>query len=92
MLSIIFLDCNTEYILFSYIVEEKPEPIALVKTFDSMLAAYEGFCNLKQVFFRLPFTMWITSQKLQSTLTEQEVGNRKGKKLVVFLKFRSKLV
>lgn len=25
--------------------------LSLVKTFDSLLAVYEGFCNLKQVAF-----------------------------------------
>nr|GMD69890.1 probable receptor-like serine/threonine-protein kinase At5g57670 [Ipomoea batatas] len=29
--------------------EDKGELLSLVKTFDSVLAAYEGFCNLKQV-------------------------------------------
>ncbi|KAM3358277.1 protein kinase STUNTED-like [Capsicum galapagoense] len=32
---------------------EKSEPLSLVKSFDSMLAAYEGFCNLKQVHLKL---------------------------------------
>ncbi|KAK4379768.1 hypothetical protein RND71_001630 [Anisodus tanguticus] len=32
---------------------EKSEPLSLVKSFDSMLAAYEGFCNLKQVQLKL---------------------------------------
>ncbi|KAL1535104.1 protein kinase STUNTED-like [Salvia divinorum] len=32
---------------------EKSDLLSLVKTFDSMLAAYEGFCNLKQVDLKL---------------------------------------
>ncbi|MCD7450161.1 hypothetical protein HAX54_003942 [Datura stramonium] len=32
---------------------EKSAPLSLVKSFDSMLAAYEGFCNLKQVHLKL---------------------------------------
>lgn len=32
---------------------DKSEPLSLVKSFDSMLAAYEGFCNLKQVHLKL---------------------------------------
>ncbi|KAL6570061.1 hypothetical protein OROMI_014575 [Orobanche minor] len=32
---------------------EKSSLLSLVKTFDSMLAAYEGFCNLKQVDLEL---------------------------------------
>lgn len=30
--------------------EDQSSLISLVKTFDSMLSAYEGFCNLRQVF------------------------------------------
>lgn len=33
--------------------EDKTSLLSLVKTFDSVLAAYEGFCNLKQVFLVL---------------------------------------
>ncbi|KAH6784823.1 kinase with adenine nucleotide alpha hydrolases-like domain-containing protein [Perilla frutescens var. hirtella] len=32
---------------------DKSDLLSLVKTFDSMLAAYEGFCNLKQVDLKL---------------------------------------
>ncbi|VFQ94521.1 unnamed protein product [Cuscuta campestris] len=32
---------------------DKSEMLRLVKTFDSVLAAYEGFCNLKQVDLKL---------------------------------------
>ncbi|KAK6140402.1 hypothetical protein DH2020_025859 [Rehmannia glutinosa] len=32
---------------------EKSSLLSLVKTFDSVLAAYEGFCNLKQVDLKL---------------------------------------
>ncbi|KAK4424875.1 Receptor-like cytosolic serine/threonine-protein kinase RBK1 [Sesamum alatum] len=32
---------------------DKSSLLSLVKTFDSLLAAYEGFCNLKQVDLRL---------------------------------------
>lgn len=32
---------------------DKSEPLSLVKSFDLMLAAYEGFCNLKQVHLKL---------------------------------------
>ncbi|CAH9127938.1 unnamed protein product [Cuscuta epithymum] len=32
---------------------DKSEMLALVKTLDSMMAAYEGFCNLKQVNLKL---------------------------------------
>ncbi|CAN4112663.1 unnamed protein product [Withania somnifera] len=32
---------------------DKSEPLSLVRSFDSMLAAYEGFCNLKQVHLKL---------------------------------------
>nr|GMC82305.1 probable receptor-like serine/threonine-protein kinase At5g57670 [Ipomoea batatas] len=33
-------------------ISDKSEMLSLVKTFDSMVAAYEGFCNLKQVDLR----------------------------------------
>lgn len=32
-----------------YSVESTGSLLSLVKTFDSMLSVYEGFCNLKQV-------------------------------------------
>ncbi|GFY91350.1 kinase with adenine nucleotide alpha hydrolases-like domain-containing protein [Actinidia rufa] len=35
------------------ITESKSTLLSLVKTFDSMLAAYEGFCSLKQVDLKL---------------------------------------
>lgn len=33
----------------SLFVESTGSLLSLVKTFDSVLAVYEGFCNLKQV-------------------------------------------
>ncbi|KAL2458120.1 Protein kinase protein with adenine nucleotide alpha hydrolase-like domain [Abeliophyllum distichum] len=37
------------YCLFILCEEGKASLLSLVKTFDSVLAAYEGFCNLKQL-------------------------------------------
>lgn len=34
--------------------EDKSNLLSLVKAFDSVLNAYEGFCNLKQVFLIFP--------------------------------------
>lgn len=36
-------------VLIFWIADGTASLLSLVKTFDSMLAVYEGFCNLKQV-------------------------------------------
>ncbi|PIN17300.1 Serine/threonine protein kinase [Handroanthus impetiginosus] len=45
---------------------DKSTLLALVKTFDSLLAAYEGFCNLKQVDLKLKFCRGSPVRKLLS--------------------------
>lgn len=39
--------------------EDKATLLSLVKKFDSLLAAYEGFCNLKQVNFLYNFNFYV---------------------------------
>ncbi|CAM8948918.1 unnamed protein product [Rhodiola kirilowii] len=41
------------HVLSNSVVEGPSSLFALLKTFDSMLAVYEGFCNLKQVDLKL---------------------------------------
>jgi hypothetical protein len=49
------------------IVESTASLLSLVKTFNSMLSVYEGFCNLKQVSLSnhiaiSTFYVWMPSQ------------------------------
>lgn len=61
------------FYLFIYFVleEDKAKLLSIVKAFDSLLAAYEGFCNLKQVqsFFVL-FYGWEEKKKNERNVSE----------------------
>ena len=41
--------CLDLWLIWSLVAEGTASLLSLVKTFDSVLAVYEGFCNLKQV-------------------------------------------
>lgn len=48
--------------------------LSLVKTFDSVLAVYEGFCNLKQVKKFNGLVIVLFSQSCRRVIIEKWVG------------------
>ncbi|GFZ09828.1 kinase with adenine nucleotide alpha hydrolases-like domain-containing protein [Actinidia rufa] len=63
----------------------KSSLLSLVKAFDSVLAVYEGFCNLKQVDLKLKERLKVTTQSVHQLLLPSTV-QRNYQKIAQYLR------
>lgn len=62
----------------------KSSLLSLVKAFDSVLAVYEGFCNLKQVCFFFNFFFLTFSVLVGGKMEEFDREKKKNSSFLVF--------